>query len=376
MNIMNPETFWLHLREQSAVDGDMPPARVSSPWYVRLMLGFAGWIGALFLLAFVGIGFFFVMENAVAAVLVSMLCCGAAWAAFRFAPDNDVISQFALAVSMAGQGIFLIGMFEAFGSDRMSVFLAAAAYQLVLALLLPNFLHRIIASAAAGVALTFAVPDAGMRMLVPVLLAGVVAAVFLNWRRWACKPAFWSALGYGCLLALIILEFIFRARWGGSFAYRDAMTLPDWWYAYAYLIVEGLAGIVFLCAVARLLGNQGVALTSRAGLAAIGAALLLAVASVWLPGLNVALLILLLGFGCGNRVLQGIGALALLAFLSDFYYSLHATLLFKSGLLAASGGLLLGARLLMHKFFPQDAHAPSDPDATPLAAIDTETSHA
>ena len=53
----------------------------------------------------------------------------------------------------------------------------------------------------------------------------------------------------------------------------------------------------------------------------------------------------------------------LLGFVSHFYYSLHATLLEKSGLLAATGLLLLAAWFLLRRFSPatpalaEEAHA-------------------
>ena len=49
------QQLWQQLQQQGLVTGDMPPlSNVNSPWYVRVMLGVAGWIGALFLLGFVG----------------------------------------------------------------------------------------------------------------------------------------------------------------------------------------------------------------------------------------------------------------------------------------------------------------------------------
>ena len=41
-----------------------------APWYVRVMLGIAGWIGAMFLLGFVGAGFAFVMRSSGAMFVV------------------------------------------------------------------------------------------------------------------------------------------------------------------------------------------------------------------------------------------------------------------------------------------------------------------
>ena len=69
------------------------------------------------------------------------------------------------------------------------------------------------------------------------------------------------------------------------------------------------------------------------------------------PGIAAALLVLLVGFSRGNRILVGIGLLALGGFLSHYYYQLQTTLLNKSMVLAASGFTLLVARAAMQKWF-------------------------
>jgi uncharacterized membrane protein len=72
-----------------------------------------------------------------------------------------------------------------------------------------------------------------------------------------------------------------------------------------------------------------------------------------------ASLVMMLGYAAGARVLLGIGVIALLAWLSHYYYSLQATLLAKSGVLAASGAALialwLGIRLLLPRQAVQGA---------------------
>ena len=46
------DSAWQTLLDAGLVSGAEPPAgKLESPWYVRLMLGVAGWIAALFLLA-------------------------------------------------------------------------------------------------------------------------------------------------------------------------------------------------------------------------------------------------------------------------------------------------------------------------------------
>lgn len=103
--------LWERLREHVLVEGDMPEQSAASvPWYVRAILGIAGWIGAVCLLAFVGITLSDVMRGTIAPLVIGSLCCTAAHAVFRAGKDNDFANQFGLALSMAGQGLFMLGI--------------------------------------------------------------------------------------------------------------------------------------------------------------------------------------------------------------------------------------------------------------------------
>ena len=79
MNAPEAHALWLRLQAAGLIEGETPaPGLVVAPWFVRAMLGIAGWIGAVFLLGFVGLGFRFVMESAGASFIVGLLACGAA----------------------------------------------------------------------------------------------------------------------------------------------------------------------------------------------------------------------------------------------------------------------------------------------------------
>src|SRR5205809_2120555 len=81
-------------------------------------------------------------------------------------------------------------------------------------------------------------------------------------------------------------------------------------------------------------------------------------ASFKAPGVAGGLMIVLVGFANGNRLLAGLGIAALLYYVSSYYYLLDATLLAKAGVLAASGVVLLGARwLLLNVVMPERAYA-------------------
>ena len=109
---MNAADLWARLSAEKLVEGERPEGhKPASPWYVRTMLGIAGWIAAVFLLMFVGAAFAFIMQEAVYAVLARRgllrrrltLCSGAF-------DGNDFAEQFALVVSLVGQVLIVIGI--------------------------------------------------------------------------------------------------------------------------------------------------------------------------------------------------------------------------------------------------------------------------
>lgn len=104
----------------------------------------------------------------------------------------------------------------------------------------------------------------------------------------------------------------------------------------------------------RLLIREAVEPASGTGGRILAAAGIPALAALKAPGLAPATLILLLGHANGNQVLSGLGVVALLGYLSFYYYSLEATLLHKSALMAATGLALLAARFLLQVWW----HAP------------------
>jgi uncharacterized membrane protein len=79
----------------------------------------------------------------------------------------------------------------------------------------------------------------------------------------------------------------------------------------------------------------------------LGATMLVSLPVLWTPGILAAVIILVLGFQRGNRLLLGLGAVGLAVFLIAFYYHLEITLLVKSLILLGTGLLLLGLRPLM-----------------------------
>lgn len=349
---MTAAALWERLSAEGLVEGGRPePGRPAPPWYVRVMLGIAGWIGALFLLAFLGAAFSLLVDDSGVALFVGAALCGGAFALFRGFDGNDFAEQFGLAVSLAGQMLMIVGLSGLLGVQEGAPFyLAIALMEAALALLVPNFLHRLLATCGAAVAVALAINSAELHGLsAPILCAGL-ALVWLEPKVWAGGGRLWRPVGYGLVLALLLVE---------TFRLFDAGTLfgvvaaPSRWVAInGPLIGRALGAAVLLWVAIALVRREGVAPASPIGLTAGAAALVLGLASLAAPGLASALLILLLGFAVGNRLLVALGILSLLGFVTHFYYSLHATLLEKSGILAMTGLCLLAIWFALGRVSP------------------------
>lgn len=358
---MDRAQLWKQLQLHGLAEGDLPPVHAgTSSWHIRLMQSIAGWIGAMFLLGFVGMGLAFVIDSAVAALVVGAIGCLAAYAIFRVARDNDFATQFGLAISLAAQAVFVFGLFKQFEFGTSALYVLVLVFEVTLVLLVSNFIHRVLTTVIASLALWYLLNSLGLYGIASGLLTGGLAWVWLDERRWAGNGALWRPIGYGTLLALLQLESMRLFGWGMRL--WSSTKANDWWMHYGWWIGTALTTAVLLWSAIRMLAQQDIAANSKAGLAAVGAVLLLSVLSLKAPGIATAVLMLLLGFTTGNRILMGVGLMALLAFVSRYYYYMQTTLLVKSAVLAVSGGLLLSARLVLHRVFPM--------------ATETEASHA
>ena len=347
---MTAAELWARLSADGHVEGERPETdRPASPWYVRVMLGIAGWIGAGFLIMFVGAAFAFILEDAAFAGVAGLICCAGAFALFRAFEGNDFAEQFGLAVSLAGQVLIIVGLAEYLETADPAFFLAVAATQAALAAAVPNFLHRLLATSGAGIAIALAIQQLSLHGLAAPSLCLGLASVWLEPRLWAGEGRMWRPVGYGLVLAVMLVE-TFRLL-GTGLGFAESSAAP-WIQHYGPLLGRGLTAVILVWATFVVVRREGYPPPRRIGLAAVGAALFFGLLSLLMPGLASALLIALLGFAAGNRILAAFGILSLLGFVSHFYYSLHATLLEKSGILAVAGLCLLIACFVLRRGFP------------------------
>lgn len=347
---------WARLVAAGLVEGEPPPpAAGRSPWYVRLMQGGSGWLAAVLLLGFVGGTLPALFDEGPRALLGGVLACLAAAVTFRASPDSDFAGQLGFAVSLAGQALIARGLWLVLDGGLDATAAAMAGVMGLLFVLVPQFLHRVWSAWSAVFFAWLASLDLGLAPLVPGLLAAGFAAAWLAdadpgrsgaWLR----PAAWG-------LALAVAQFPIAGWLLWDLAGElEALVAPRLSPAVHWAGVALSAGVL-VAVVVRLLRREGIPLGSRPAAAALGAALLLALASLEAPGLAPALVVLLVGFAAGSRELTGLGIVALLAFLARFYYALHATLLEKSLLMVALGAALLLAWALVRRAWPSAGDA-------------------
>ena len=349
--------LWARLRDAGIVEGDAPEPVTELPWHVRAMIGVAAWLAALLLLMFAGLGLAFLFRERVAGLVIGCLVCAAAIALLRVAGRHPFPHQFALAASLAGQGLvvaaLLRGSTDFLGPGMAQPLLWCALFEFVLVALAPDYVHRLLSALAALVALRLAMEPAGLAPLAPSLAMALFVGVQANDVRLASRVSLWQPVAMALALNALLITASGFADWESWLVPGriDSTTLRA--------LDAAILGAIFIGVLLHFMKTTGVRLASVRGLQIIVVSALVSAAAWPMPGLIVGLIVLLMGFAASHRAMLGIGIATLLLALGHYYYSLQTTLLVKSAALFGVGAILLIARMFVR--FPR---APQEvPDA-------------
>ncbi len=309
----------------------------ASPWYVRLFVGVSAWIAALFF-----IGFLFsaeILQEADIGVIVGLVMCGIAIGLNRFAPRNDFFSQLGLALSLAGQLLFIIGLFDLV-NEIVLLALPLIILEIGLIWLYKDRLHRFISTLIIIGAILAVILDLEFFELIHILIFNLAAATFLfygleNRLLLVASRELVRPLGYAValsLLGLLILPTI-------------ELLEIRWWWLTAILLLS-----VLLFLVSQIAADLELPLASGVMPWLLGGCLFLFVPAIQMPGILAALIILLLAFWRNNRLLLGLAAAFLLFYLGAYYYWLEWSLLTKSFALMGGGAIMFLLRYVLLHF--------------------------
>ncbi|GAA3916502.1 DUF4401 domain-containing protein [Litoribacillus peritrichatus] len=340
------KSVWQTLSAADLVKGELPVMEFpESPWYVKVLLAFSGWLAALFLLGFLAVGLEFLIENAIASLVTGCAMIAIAFAILN-SPKNEFVEHLGLAVSLAGQLLVLNAIFELVDSYKGIAWFYAALVQVILTVLMPNTVHRIFSAYLVVFSLSISVmtsmigSSGAVSLLTGVSMFGV-AFLWLNEFKYIEHMQKIRAIGYGLILGLIHLKGV------GAFGLQNV----DWPYAddpemfsLPFWIGELVACLALLYCTRALLLRLNYKMTDSVAYAAFASVVVLGIVSVEAQGITLGVLILVLGFANSNRVLMGLGVLSLLSYLSFYYYFMDVSLLYKSFILGGLGLVLLAIR--------------------------------
>lgn len=311
----------------------------SSPWYVRVLVGFSAWIAAiLFLASLFGLHFIDSPTEAMVLGLVFILIT----LFIRRGANHPFLNQLAFALSLAGQLLLIGGV----GFETDSLFFAAIAALILESVLLiayPDPIHRFLSVLFGFAAIVALLYDLDIPDVIHLLILFAAGGVLFGWEREAAfltgdYAEFFAPVGYGLMTALFLLLIP---------SILPDLPVSSWWAS-----TVGLLALLLILE-AHLLAFHQIAVAQPIGMILLIGTVLVSIPFYAAPGVIAALLVLLLGFQRGNRLLMGLAFTFLAVFLAAFYYYLDLTLLAKSAILVVSGGGLLGLRFWFKQFAPQ-----------------------
>lgn len=321
---MNP--LWAQLAAAGLVTGPEPLTRPDTPWYLSAILGFAGWIAAIFLLIFLSLVFGnSVFDGKILPIFVGLALCVPGTLLLRREFHNDFVNQLAFATVVAGQAFVILGIVGTL-DNRIASSICAAIFFAVMTWMTPYPPHRIGNVMAFWFALACIYPKYGANLAIPA--AAVAALCLLEELRYPRHAALVRAIGYGSAISLLASQSSYFVK---EFVYSQA----------APTLIPALGiGLVAAVAVYMLSGDRADAAFAVFAICALASNA---------PGIAASILVIFLGFERRERWLWGIACAAGIVYLSHLYYSLSFTLLQKSAALLASGIALLLLRIPLLK---------------------------
>lgn len=314
------------------------------PWYVRGMIGFGAWLASLLLIISIlaGLGAY---ESDIVAMITGLVIVVVA-TAIRRVSTHDFATQMTLAFCLAGQGLFLFGMYEQVHSFEYILYTVVVTQPLMM----------------------MVYPDRIFRFLSVLFCVQAIVLLLFRWnaQEWL------HLLMFSLLLTFLLMEknaFLLIARgwyerlvpivYGlltaalGILMLSTVYILPELstqtrFFPYPWLsavLSAPLLIAVIACSLRRQNARQHV------WFVCMTMAVLFVLASLQMPGLVVACLLVLLGYERSLRPVLAIGIVFLVVFLVAWFYGLEVSLLAKSVSLVLSGALLVLLRYGLRRWY-------------------------
>lgn len=342
-------SLWTELDNANLIKGEPSQnTEIESPWFVKILLGFSGWLAAIFLLAFLGTMFSFIFEKPLGSFICGVALLTAAYF-LLIRVKNDFLENIAFVCSLAGQALLFYGIFELFEDSERLTMCVVIAVEVVLFILIPHFIHRLFTVSAAVASFLMLAGTYRLEFLASSILLLTFAYLSLQEFNFPTRQEMVQAAIYGLVLVLIFFYISLRYNLSGEF-YLNDLSNPEFMAKISYWGGIGLLFITVIYCVISLSQRSKLTLNSKETLVLLVSALIFCFVGMNAHGVILSTVILICGFANSNRILQGLGITSLLFFTSQYYYSLNITLIEKSKHLFILGITLLVVRWLAAYF--------------------------
>ena len=333
----------------------------NTPWFINLFFGFSGVVSSVFLVGFLTllltqIGIF---EHAGLQLIIGIALSAIAFAAFthKKTRHNTFWNSLAFAISGAGQLYLLFALFSSALTDLSKIWLFVLL-QIIMTLIMPNFVYRLLSSMAALGGLVYLLNFYQLPELSIGLLALITIVVNLQryplLSRLSDKEQITKgqlvaldisrALSYASAIILLgISVYLISAEYGRNFINNGQV------FSYNYILAQGLLILTSLYATYLILKRYYIALLAKPSLIFMGIVIILGILSVYVSGLLATSLVIAIAFANSQRVLLGLGVLSLVGYIFWYYYQLDTSLLIKSGSMLIIGLAVLLLRELLKR---------------------------
>ncbi|EAR61251.1 GDYXXLXY domain-containing protein [Neptuniibacter caesariensis] len=350
-------SLWNRLQNKGLLDRTIAEPVSGNLWYISLMQGFAGWFAALFMLGFVGTAFtwLFRYDNEILLITAGIAASVGAYLLQRANPQSVFIGQLVLATSLCGQLMVAWALFDLFDFKEIYAYLFLGSYQAVLALIMPNYLHRVLSTWFGVLAFSWYLHRMGIFGMGTAVVTGLFTLLCLRSERWASKSYTLEPITLG--LALSLIQISSHSFFGSEIMSFHRQASPSILHVYAPYIGITVVGMSYLFLIIKITQQYHFEGAQQRKWVYLLLATVFGVASLPIQGLTASLLVLITGIFLQRITLAALGFISIVSFFSWYYYNLSETLLTKSIYLAIFGFVLLGILLLVKKLAKVEADA-------------------
>ena len=344
----------------------------NTPWFIHLFFGFSGVVSSIFLVGFLTllltqIGIF---EHTGLQLIIGIVLSAVALVAFTHEKTrhNTFWQSVAFAISVAGQMYLLFALFSGALTELSKIWLFILL-QVIMTLIMPNFVYRLFSSMAALGGMVYLLdfyqlPELSMGLLALITIVANVQRYPLLSRlstkgqtvntqlsngkiTKGLSAAFdiSKALGYASAVILLVISvYLISAEYGRNFIHNGQA------FSYNYILAQGLLILASLYTAYLILKRYHISPLAKPSLIIMSIVIILGILSVYVSGLLATSLVIIIAFANSQRVLLGLGIVALVGYIFWYYYQLDTSLLMKSGSMLIIGLVVLLLRELLKRF--------------------------